>query len=384
MALQPYLEIAGNNLDNYADVSSISCTHGRATITEQPTPSTFNCTFYLLQTEYLNPIDIGSKINWRINNPTSGLGNTDVFVGFVTDVTVSLQWGGGNGFFQYSVTGAGRLVNLNKQTVGLSGYAKQYDGNRIVSILSDCNESTTYITAPGAYEIAAYASTNGATNALTLAQEAANSAMGCLFEYAIDDGKIRYQSYLDRPGNSEISLTTSHILANSYTIGITANTVCNQAGLTYGTAGGLSIVYDDTTSQTTYGVLSGQRSTTLHNKTDADTQAQTILASRKAPAYELKSVTINLATVDDTLRNELCGMFVGTRIKIDDLPTPELNSFTGFVEGYTWQSARGNESVTITLSNYGTLYPYTLWNDLNGTDTWNTVLTSLTTWEMVI
>jgi len=382
MALQPYLQIGTNNLDNFADINSISCTHGRVSVSDQPGPSTFNCVFYLAQTEYIDPITIGSPINWRIDNPTSGLGNSDVFIGTVSDISTSLEWGGGNGFFKYTVTGVGRLANLNKQLVGWSGYAKQYDGTRIAAILTDCAETTTYISAPGAYELAVYSSSNGPTNALALAQEAANSAMGCLYEFCQDNGLIRYQSYLDRSSNPEIILTGADILANSYQIGISGTSIANQVTLSYGT-GSLGTTYDDAISQTTYGVLAGERATTLHNVSDANSQAQTLLAARANPTWDLQTITINLATVSDTLRNELLQMFVGTQIRIDSLPTPELGSFHGFIEGYTWHGARNFETVTLNVSNYGKQYPYTLWNAVPNTETWNSIYTSTTTWEMV-
>jgi hypothetical protein len=380
MATIPNVQIDGYDFDDYVDINSITCTHGRATITEQPSPSTLSLIFYSLQTEFVPPINIGSNIIWAINNPTAALGKTQIFNGSLTDINIDLQWGDGNGFFRYQITAVGVMAKLNDVLVGGSGYAKQYDGTRIAAILSDCGVDTTDITTPGTYEIAVYSHTNGPTNALQLARDAANSAMGVLFEVPNSNGRITYQSYLDRPNNTEIVLTTADVLANSYTIGLSSNEVANKVTLTYGNAGASGTTYTDTVSTAIFGIREGVRNTTLHNSSDANTIAQTILASRANPEFDLKTITINLAVVSDALRNSLCLATIGTRIRIDNLPTNELESFAGFIEGYTWQCGRNMETITLTVSNYGTQYPYTLWDQLNGTDTWNTYALATTTW----
>jgi hypothetical protein len=180
--------------------------------------------------------------------------------------------------------------------------------------------------------------------------------------------------------NTEISLSIDDVLAADYVLNQSTNTVVNQVALTYG-GGSTGTTYDDATSQTTYGIRSGTRETTLHNSADADSQAQILLASRKAPSIGLKSLTINTAIVDDALKTDLALVEVGTRINITDLPTPELQSFDGFIEGYTWTKARGQDIIQMNLSSVDELYPYTLWNELNGTDTWNTYALSTTKWS---
>jgi hypothetical protein len=114
---------------------------------------------------------------------------------------------------------------------------------------------------------------------------------------------------------------------------------------------------------------------------DANSQAQILLASRKAPSIGLTSLSVNTAVISDALNTSLANIEIGTRIVIYDLPTPELQSFEGFIEGYTWTSARGQNIIQMTLSNADELYPYTLWNDLNGTDTWNTYALATTKWS---
>jgi hypothetical protein len=245
--------------------------------------------------------------------------------------------------------------------------------------LSTFGYSTTGITTPGDYELAVHSS-GTIDNALELAQAASQSSMGVLYCQPNTNGQIKYQTYLDRKSNTEISLSVGDVLAADYVLSTSTNSVVNQATLTYHT-GSSGTTYNDTTSQTIFGIRSGTRETTLHNVSDANSQAQILLASRKAPSLGLRSLTINTAIISDALNTSLAQVEVGTRIAITDLPTPELQSFNGYIEGYTWTSSRNQNIIQMTLSNANELYPYTLWNELNGTDTWNTYALSTTKWS---
>ena len=374
-----YLTIANNGLDDKVIISSISCTHGRQDITQQPNPSTFRCSFQLNQGVTLPyQIELGSQILWQVYDSTGYDSKRIVFYGTVSDISVSLEWYNGSGVFIYDITGVDNLATLGNKTT-TSGFSKDYEGNRIASIITAYGYDTTAIETPGAYEI--YVHSSGVeTNALQLAQAAAQSAMGVLYCQPNSNGRIKYQSYLSRKSNTLINLTTADVMASDFTLTNSTNLVVNRVQLTYG-GGSVGTTYNDTTSQTTYGVRSGTRTTSLHNAGDANTQAQTLLASRKAPALSLSSLTVNTAVISDALRSDLAKVEIGTRIAINGLPTNELESFYGYVEGYNWTTARGQDIIQMTLSNAAQLYPYTLWSDLNNTDTWNTYALSTTKWS---
>lgn len=373
-----FLTIGGNTLDDIVNIGSISCTHGRTDITSQPSPSTFKCTFELNYGESLvSPITVNDNISWKIYDTYGTNQKTTIFTGRVSDISINLKWFNGNGILVYNITGVDILGRFGNKTYS-SAIAKQYDGTRISTIVSHFGGNTTEIEAPGAYEIALRTADPGA-NALTICQEAANSAMGVLFGNP-QTGNIKYQSYLTRKTNTEITLTTSDIMASDFTITSSTNTVANQVSLTYGT-GSSGTVYNDTASQAIYGIRSGIRNTTLHNVTDANTIAQTILASRANPTYQLSSLTINSATISDSLRSDVANIQVGTWITVNNLPTTEFESFVGIVEGYTWTTVRGQDIIQMNLSNAAELYPFTLWSDLNLTDTWNTYATATTKWS---
>ena len=374
-----YLTINGQGVDKYAIINSISCTHGRTDINQQPSPGTFRVQLQLSPGEtFPTSVTLGSQVVWQIYDSTGLDSKRIIFFGNISDINTSLQWSNGNGIYYYDITAVDALATLGNKTTTAS-IAKQYAGTRIAAILSTFGYSTTGITAPGDYEIAVHSS-GSLNNALDLAQAASQSSMGVLYCQPNTNGQIKYQTYLDRKSNTEISVSVGDVLAADYVLSTSTNTVVNQATLTYKT--GLSgTTYDDTTSQTTFGIRSGTRDTILHNVSDANSQAQILLASRKAPSVGLRSLTVNTAIISDALNTSLAQVEVGTRIAITDLPTPELQSFNGYIEGYTWTSLRNQNIIQMTLSNADELYPYTLWNELNGTDTWNTYALSTTKWS---
>jgi hypothetical protein len=321
---------------------------------------------------------LGAEVKWAIYDSTGTNSQTIIYTGTISDIQTSLQWSNGNGIYFYDITAVDNLATLGNKTTA-SGFAKAFAGDRLISILAGFGYNTSDITNPGDYEIKVHSS-GTVTNALTLAQEAAQSSMGILYCQPNSNGRIKYQTYLDRKANTEISLSTDDVLSGDYVLNTSTNTVVNQVALTYG-SGNTGTTYNDATSQATYAIRSGTRDTTLHNLADANSQAQILLASRQAPSIGLTSLSVNTAVVSDALNTSLANIEVGTRIVIYNLPTPELQSFEGFIEGYTWTSARGQNIIQMTLSNADELYPYTLWNDLNNTDTWNTYALSTTQWS---
>ena len=377
-----YLTVGANNLDNRAIITSVSARIGRTSITQQPQPGTFSCQFYLGANETITAINIGDAVSYSVYDSTNTNSRRQVFSGSVTDITVNLNWSNGTGIYEYSITAIDGLADLSKYVCGSGGYAKDYEGNRIATILSGVATSyyvtisTAEIEIPGPYEIAVYNS--GQSDAYTLCCEAANSGMGTLY-WDQQNECFKYVTYNTRKTATPIVLGLGDVLAADFNITTSSNDVCNATQLTYGT-GSLGTQYTDSDSITKYGVRAGVRNSTLHNLTDANTQAQLFLATRKDPNYNLNSITVNTALISDSLKTALSKVEVGTRININGLPTTELIDFYGFVESYTWTAARGQDILQMTLSSIEQQYSYTLWNQLNLTDTWNTYATATTAW----
>jgi len=372
-----YLTIGGNVLDDVVNIQSLTATFGRTTITEQPQPSTFNCSYSLIDGQTLaNPIEPGDAISWYIEDPLSGIGRVLAYVGVVSDVSVGLNWGNGSGLYVYTVTGVDYSAKLSQIAI-TNAYAKQFEGTRIAAILSDAGGYTGHIETPGSYELMLSPASND--NALAMMQSAANSAMGYLYMDCTNTGAMVYQAYTSRKTNPLITLTADMILASDYGLTSTVTTIANSVQVTHRT--GTSAIASDGPSITKYGTRSAIKETTLYNSTDATSQSLIYLATRKDAKFRLQTLTINSAVLSDADKSALANLTLGNRIQTSGLPTPEMESFYGFVEGYSRTTGRGQDIITLQLSSYGDFYPYTLWSDLNGTDTWNTYALSTTKWS---
>jgi hypothetical protein len=394
-----YRHIAGTTGDGeitqWIDVNSITITGGRASTTEQPAATVATFTMYTQAGENPVPLDLNEQVRiMTFGTPDATYGSC-WFIGRVSDTSVSIdRWSGGQGLVATNYTLTGDLALLNRREVGASGYPKQYDANRVKAVLSDSGLPTSQITSGVTYEIAAYNS--GITTALELAQQAANSAKGVLYEKNfLTSGAwstaIFYDTSTTRLNNTKYGFSNDEInalglnLSASMTQCATVVTVTNYAGAgtTYTASVGVT---------NAYGFQLGTRETTLHNSTDANTIGQELLAARSVPQYRIGSISVNLAS--PAISSQTLGLLtppeIGTRISFT-LPDPLNNAnlvpvdYDGFIEGFTVQLSRGQINVTLNLSNYGDLYPYTYWNNAAlVTDTWNTAYAAATTWEGVI
>ena len=126
--------IDGHNVSNRAYIGSTSCTIGRTTVTEQPSPSSFNCEIGLdINSNAFYGIELGQTVEWHLDDPASGE-DIRVFFGEITDVSITLDhWGAGNGIRTYKITAIGMLGALNRQLTNSNAYGKQYSGQRIAS-----------------------------------------------------------------------------------------------------------------------------------------------------------------------------------------------------------------------------------------------------------
>ncbi|NCX55764.1 MAG: hypothetical protein EBW87_00985 [Burkholderiaceae bacterium] len=383
------LLIGSQDVTNRSLIKSVTVTNGRSSVTTQPQPANFSVELSpdIDVYSYFGGVEIGDVIDWYLDDPYTG-GMVRVFHGEITDVNVRLDsWGLGQGIRTYAITALGLSAPLLRQNIDSAGFIKQYAGTRIYNCLVNevSIDGGTYdvsgIETPAVYEIAAI--NQGYVPALELAQEAADSAMGVLFEDHID-GIMRYQSYTTRATNPVITLTPNDVLASSLVVNKTTTEIANSVTVSYGASGTRGNTYTDPYSPAIYGQKDAVKDTTLHNATDANTQAQIYLAARKQPLYQLQSISIDSAAVSASLKHDLLNAKIGTIIDIPDSLIPEVGAFKGFIEQITWSSDRGHDTVTFVLSNYGQMYPFTMWSDVANTITWQTWQTATTVWSDLI
>ena len=373
--------------DYYGDVvlfNSINITYGRSDITSQPAPATMSVTMSGFATA-MPYVNLYHTIKMQVLDTASSTW-VNLFAGRIYDVSNSVSvWGNGDGLVEYSITAQGHLAEFNRKNVGITGFVKQKDSIRLDDILFYTGSDLVidYSTPAGVYEIAAVS--NGNYDALQLMQDTANSAMGVLIDTPDDEtstSPVTYVAYTDRSTLGTINLTVDDIIANGLTVTKSMNDIVAEAWVTYGSG---STSTSAIQSAVTLTDASASRTTYLHNLSDANTVAQILLAGRTDELYRLTNITVNLNTITDaTLLTSLYNIRNGYRITITGLPFLDCTSFDGFVEGWTWNINKNGTTLNINLSNYGQNYPYTMWNNLSATDTWNTIYTATTTWEDVV
>jgi hypothetical protein len=406
----PYPTVTFGGTTTYAEktISSISIRSGRDDVTTQPQPGYASISLW---TDASDPLDVALSQSVSISIDKGTTGTQEIFAGIISDIDISLaQYGSDGSIAIYSITAVGPLSQLNRHLVGGSNYAKEFDGTRILNILteaflqswSDVSPTLTWaglpngvtwasydatnqalvdnlvanVDVPGQYELEAY--NDGEADAYTLTTQAANSGRGVLWEGG--DGDLHYDDYQARASATPLELTADDILAQGLRTAAQWGEIVNDANVTYraGTANAR-----DEQSVILYGQLSGSRTTQLHNLVDAQAQATDFIESRAYPRMYPEQITIPLhsPTVSDAKRDSLAAVYNGLRITTEALPAVFGTTFDGFVEGWTWNLTRYTADLTLTCSAYSETYSSVIWYQIPPTTTWAGYTPSTTEWQ---
>lgn len=396
----PYPKVIFAGATEYADntVANISVTLGRRDIFEQALPANISIELWTDANTPLN-VNLSDSVAVKIRD-SSGV-YKQIVGGIVSDIDISLAAYGDEGSIAiYRITAVGILAALQKRLVGADGYPKQFDGDRIYDILYEAfvtswsevaptqtwqqvpsittwnsyegtNQAlidglATNITQGGDYELIAYS--DGITDALSLAQVAAQSGRGFLYES--EDNDVHYQTYSTRATLSPLTLTANDLLADGLRQAAQWSEIVNDVTVTYGNNSSERAA--DGTSIFAYGQLSGTRNTVLHNASDALTQAQAFLESRAYPRTypEELSIALHSPTVSDATRNSLIALTVGYPIYTNALPAVFGTEFDGYVEGIKWRLTRYTAEMTLICSAQSETYPHQIWLQIAPILTW--------------
>ena len=379
---------------------------GRTNIYEQAQAGYVNIQLLdLAQT--IIPVNINSTIGVSVKD-TAGV-FVAIFGGNVVDIALEVREVGSTAFTQtYSITALGALARLPKSlTNGV--LSKDFDGDQIYTILSDLllntwaevpgsltwatyDPTTTWATAenvglgeidqPGDYELAARSSSR--TDVYSLVSALATSGLGYIYEDA--QGRISYADATHRSqylqANGYVQLTANQARAAGLRTETRAGDVRNDLTIKYGATSSAEKSASDATSILTYGTLAQIITTTLHNATDAEDQADFYLALRKDPQAIFSEITFDLTNpeLDDADRDDLIGTFLGQPVAINDLPANMGSIFQGFVEGWSFQASYNQVSVSLIVSPVAYSLQALQWDEISNTFTWSGVSPTLD-WE---
>jgi hypothetical protein len=239
------------------------------------------------------------------------------------------------------------------------------------------------IDTPGNYELAQRSASR--TDIYSLVSALATSGLGYIYENA--QGQISYADSTHRSiylaTNGYVNLSANEAQGSGLTIQQRAGDVRNIITLKYGTNSNNEVDATDATSVGLYGQLAQIFTTTVKHMADAQDQADFYLTLRAYPQYNFNQITYQLTNpeIDDADRDSLINVFMGMPLAIADMPlNMSAGTYLGFVEGWTFQAAYNEISVSLNLSPLSYSLQAMQWQDVSVAEAWNTI-SGILDWE---
>jgi hypothetical protein len=374
-----------------------SITSGRTNIYEQATAGYCNLTLVNLNQAPIT-IAINDSITVELQNSSAVF--VPIFGGTITDLGIQVAEVGGIGYTQrINLIALGALSRLPKiLTNGV--LAKDFDGDQIYDVLQSVlfsrwnqvpaalqwqnvdpalqwndafNTGLGEIDRPGDYELAARASSR--TDVYSLVSALATSGLGTIGEDS--SGRIFYDDSTHRSQylaiNGYVELSANNAQGSGLSIKTRAGDVRNSITIKYNATSTAEKSASDADSIALFGELGQIITTTLHNAADAESQADFYLSLRAYPQAAFTNITYQLTNpeIDNSDRNNLIGLFMGMPVAISNLPLNMVSgTFLGFVEGWTFQAAYNEVSVSLNLSPISYSLQAMAWQDVPATEKW--------------
>jgi hypothetical protein len=383
-----------------AILANLTITSGRTNIYEQAQAGYINLELINLDQSNV-AIEINNSLTIELQNSTATF--VPIFGGSVVEVGISVAEVGSVAYAQrIKIIALGALARLPKAlTDGVLPH--DFDGDQIYTILQQVlfaswqqvpqaltwatydpttqwqdaeNTGLGEIDRPGNYELAQRSSNR--TDVYSLVAALASSGLGYIYEDA--NGQIGYADSTHRTNylatNGYVDLTANHALAPGLSIQSRAGDVRNNITIKYGQNSNSETSANDPESIGIFGQLSQIFTTTLRHLHDAEDQADFYLALRSYPQFNFNNITFELTNpeLDDADRDDLISVFMGMPVNIANLPLNMVSGdFLGFVEGWTFNAAYNQVSISMILSPISFSLQAMRWNDVPITEQWSTV-----------
>jgi hypothetical protein len=390
-----------------AILSNLTITSGRTNIYEQAQAGYTN--IELINLNQSNVI-IGINDSLTIELQDSTAIFIPIFGGSIVDVAISVAELGNVAYAQrVKIIALGALARLPKALTD-GTLVQDFDGDQILHILQDLllnnwgevpaalqwntydptetwanaqNTGLGEIDTPGNYELAQRASSR--IDIYSLVAALATSGLGYIYENA--QGQISYADSTHRSiylaTNGYVDLSANDAQGAGLSIQQRAGDVRNTITLKYGTNSTSEVDATSAQSVSLYGQLAQIFTTTVKHMADAQDQADFYLTLRAFPQYNFNQITYQLTNpeIDDTDRDSLINVFMGMPVSISNMPlNMSAGNYLGFVEGWTFQAAYNEISVSLNLSPIAFSLQAMKWEDVGVAETWNTILNTLD-WE---
>jgi hypothetical protein len=390
-----------------AILSNLTITSGRTNIYEQAQAGYTNIELINLDQSNV-AIGINDSLTIELQDSTATF--IPIFGGSIVDVAISVAELGNVAYAQrVKIIALGALARLPKALTD-GTLVQDFDGDQILHILQDLllnnwgevpaalqwntydptetwanaqNTGLGEIDTPGNYELAQRSASR--TDIYSLVSALATSGLGYIYENA--QGQISYADSTHRSiylaTNGYVNLSANEAQGSGLTIQQRAGDVRNTITLKYGTNSNNEVDATDATSVGLYGQLAQIFTTTVKHMADAQDQADFYLTLRAYPQYNFNQITYQLTNpeIDDADRDSLINVFMGMPLAIADMPlNMSAGTYLGFVEGWTFQAAYNEISVSLNLSPLSYSLQAMQWQDVSVAEAWNTI-SGILDWE---
>ena len=372
MPWTPQPTITVNGVDRKSiTLADVQISYGRTSVWEQARSSYARIS--ILNTANT---DYGFEMNQVVAIKVKNVAGSDVtiFTGKITSVDNNLAGSGtiGTNAVQ-TITAVGPFSQMSRKIIGGSTFPKEFDTDRMTRIFTDAGQTIDVVDSPAIYEFAARP--GSPADAYSLAASFGQQAFGYIYETSL--GKVGFANESRRTNDAKTNgytvIPNNHILWGNVSSQKTLADILNNLILTYHSG---TRTATDATSISDFGQVDGSISTSLHNGTDAQTQADRYVTLRAYPRTSLSSFTIpiNSPNVSDALKDFYILMSMGEPIEVTALPIALKNTtYRGFVEGYTFSINQYEMILTLNTTDYTYSFTPTRWQDVSASLTWNGV-----------
>jgi hypothetical protein len=347
---------------------------------------------------------VGQPITITLNSPTDT--PRRLFTGTISDVDGQAERVAGGVLMRFRLTAVGPLARLNRRTVLFDGSASELDGARVLAALlaglaapfEEVPSSVSWDDADvswaafdgiddsliddGVFTLAALGTAESGYNPLRVAQEAAFSGLGMIYETA--DGAVAYADAARRADNADAGYTAidadvldvAGVQVSSQLADIT-----NRVTVTFD--GGAVTVTDDD-SLVEFGQFAQQFDTLLVNESNAELWAERYVGNHALPVFRADQFRLNLAGVPLDIVDMLLTVEPNDALEFTGLPTAlGLGAnFEGFVEGVEWTLDPFRTDVGLFVSDAQLSLGSIWFGRVDGTLAWSAV-GSATAWQDV-
>lgn len=367
---QPTITVNGVSR-NSVTLKNVQISYGRNTVWEQAR-SGYARIAVINNNNTAFAFDMNQTVSIKVKNSAGT--DVTVFTGKITSIDNTIAGSGSIGTsVVQTLTAVGPFAQMSRKIIGDVSWAKEFDYDRMTRIFTDAGQTIDVVDSPAIYEFKVR--DPNPADAYSLAATYAQQANGYIYE--TPTGTIGFANesrrLVNQRDNGYQIIPNNYINWGSVQSQKTLADIVNRITINARAGSGLA---EDTTSQTTYGLVAGSISTDLHNTTDAQLQADRYIALRAYPRTSLSSFTIplNSPNVTTTDLDKFINVRMGTPIQITSLPLGIKDTlYRGFVEGYTFSINKFEMIMNLTTTDYTYSITPTRWQDVQTTLQWSGV-----------